>query len=424
MYISGANSVGSKIRRKNARSGAPAEPPGTWPRMSINSQRSQNIRSTLLPKPGDASTLFEKSKGTWVQEICIPLRDPELPYRWWSRRNEEAQVHVHDLDLFVAVQLLENTPAVLSKLCKGHGYTCEWPSGSEPRLTKNGKNTSSRTENFVPLVVPGASSSTSSSSTSPPQDYSLHPANSRSNEEVTGNCTEEVAGNCSESTLVLPEDFTENLEITATSAALEISHDSDPERPRKVASRKHSIDNHFPKKRNYEVCKRNKITRASCRDALVFKYIGQRSLVTWLQPITKSSTKDVNLGTIIDTQSLYKFQPLNGYNRTHSNQKLLRKRKELTEVLGADVETKSHLHWQFLRIWQRLWRIIMESSYTWYCWKSGTQNRGRNVCCVVAIGSKCGRKNAGPILWNAMAISEMFKTSSRTGKHPLNGDLE
>ena len=28
--------------------------------------------------------------------------------------NEEAQVYVHDLDLFVTVQLLENTPAVLS----------------------------------------------------------------------------------------------------------------------------------------------------------------------------------------------------------------------------------------------------------------------------------------------------------------------
>ena len=37
--------------------------------------------------------------------------------------NEEAQVHVHDLDLFVTVQLLEETLAVLSlrKLCEDHG---------------------------------------------------------------------------------------------------------------------------------------------------------------------------------------------------------------------------------------------------------------------------------------------------------------
>ena len=38
--------------------------------------------------------------------------------------NEEAQVYVHDLDLLVAVQILENTPEVLSlgRLCSEHGY--------------------------------------------------------------------------------------------------------------------------------------------------------------------------------------------------------------------------------------------------------------------------------------------------------------
>ena len=42
--------------------------------------------------------------------------------------NEEAQVYVHDLDLFVAVQLLEETPAVLSfgQLCSEHGCSYEW----------------------------------------------------------------------------------------------------------------------------------------------------------------------------------------------------------------------------------------------------------------------------------------------------------
>ena len=38
--------------------------------------------------------------------------------------NEEAQVYVHDLDLFVMVQILDDTPADLSlgKLCEEHGY--------------------------------------------------------------------------------------------------------------------------------------------------------------------------------------------------------------------------------------------------------------------------------------------------------------
>ena len=39
--------------------------------------------------------------------------------------NEEAQVYVHDLNLFVTVQLLEETLAVqsLEKLCEDHGYS-------------------------------------------------------------------------------------------------------------------------------------------------------------------------------------------------------------------------------------------------------------------------------------------------------------
>ena len=52
--------------------------------------------------------------------------------------NEEAQVNVHDLDLFVTVQLLEETSAGLSlvKLGKEHRYSYEWISCQEPRLTK------------------------------------------------------------------------------------------------------------------------------------------------------------------------------------------------------------------------------------------------------------------------------------------------
>ena len=41
--------------------------------------------------------------------------------------NQETQVYVHDLGLFVTVQLLEDTLAVLSlgKLCEEHGYSYE-----------------------------------------------------------------------------------------------------------------------------------------------------------------------------------------------------------------------------------------------------------------------------------------------------------
>ena len=139
------------------------------------------------------------------------------------RTDDEAQVYVHDLHIFVTVQLLEDTPAVLSlgKLCKEHGYTREWPSGSEPRLIQNANQTFCKTENFVPLIVPGVSpsSTTNSSSTSLQQGPSilLEPASTRSHEETTEGCRERVAGNCNgECIPERLEDFTEIAEVPAS----------------------------------------------------------------------------------------------------------------------------------------------------------------------------------------------------------------
>ena len=58
-----------------------------------------------------------------------------------------------------SVKLLEETPAVpsLGKFCKDRGYFCEWVSDQESRLTKNGKSIICKTDNVVPLVVPGLS---------------------------------------------------------------------------------------------------------------------------------------------------------------------------------------------------------------------------------------------------------------------------
>ena len=79
------------------------------------------------------------------------------------KTREEATVCVRELDLFVKVMFLEETPAVLSfgKLCEGHGYTF-W-SKTTPHQTwqKNQRNQS----NYVPFVVPGLSTSSSTSST-------------------------------------------------------------------------------------------------------------------------------------------------------------------------------------------------------------------------------------------------------------------
>ena len=77
--------------------------------------------------------------------------------------HEEATVYVKDLVIFLTMKVLEDTPAVLSlgKLCDEHGYSYEWISGQKPHLIKNRFRIQCNTENFVPIEVPGLSSSSS-----------------------------------------------------------------------------------------------------------------------------------------------------------------------------------------------------------------------------------------------------------------------
>ena len=77
--------------------------------------------------------------------------------------HEEAIVYVKELEKFLTMKVLENTPAVLSlgNLCDENGYSYEWINGQIPHLIKNGIRIPCNTENFVPIVVPGLSSSSS-----------------------------------------------------------------------------------------------------------------------------------------------------------------------------------------------------------------------------------------------------------------------
>ena len=201
--------------------------------------------------------------------------------------NEEAQVFVHDLSLFVTVQCLEETPALLSrgKLCEDHRYSYKWVSGQTPRLAKEKKAIICKTVNFVPLVGPGLSTSSgsNSSSTSTLQDLSsTSPAQERSDGLAPGgwcgspskteNNNKKRDGNRDSDDRLRDfpewwEEFADNREDTGVHAQAHFSQDSDSERTTKVVttSRKHSIYRHFQKDRNCEVCLRTKMTRAPCR---------------------------------------------------------------------------------------------------------------------------------------------------------------
>ena len=79
--------------------------------------------------------------------------------------NVDAQVFVHGFDLFVTVQLLVETPAVLllDFLCSKHGCSFEWKTAKLHNWPNNGKLITCTKDNFVLLVVPGLSSYSSSS---------------------------------------------------------------------------------------------------------------------------------------------------------------------------------------------------------------------------------------------------------------------
>ena len=195
---------------------------------------------------------------------------------------------VHDSSLFVTVQLLEETPAVLSlgNLCEDHGCSYESVSGQKPRLTKDGKSIICKTGNFVPLVVPGLSANAGSvsSSTSPPQDSSRRevetatgsrersasssssgPVLERSDEMAPGtrfyhsknhqnkNKKRMTGKNRTlrqEIFLEWLEEFKENLVDTELHASARSSQESYSEHPTKVAtkSRKHSFLYSLPKR--------------------------------------------------------------------------------------------------------------------------------------------------------------------------------
>ena len=82
-----------------------------------------------------------------------------------KQTHEEATVYVKELDMFLTMKVLEDTPAVLSlgKLCDEHGYSYEWINGQKPHLIETCIRIQCNAENFVPIVVPGLSTSSSSS---------------------------------------------------------------------------------------------------------------------------------------------------------------------------------------------------------------------------------------------------------------------
>ena len=109
--------------------------------------------------------LSDAEMDTWTKS-CSPAI--VITANGAVQTHKEATVCVKELDVFLIMKVLENTPAILSlgKLCDENGYSYEWINGQKPHLIQNGIPIQCNTENFVPIVVPGLSANSSSGSDS------------------------------------------------------------------------------------------------------------------------------------------------------------------------------------------------------------------------------------------------------------------
>ena len=286
---------------------------------------------------------------------------------------------------------LEETPAVLSlgKLCEDFVHTYHWTSGQKPHLTKKGKKLDCDISNYVPFVVPGLSTNSSTSpsptsSTSSSQDsvfdinrYTENPVPERSgstSEESRGNPLhrpsetenqnknegrEEVQSDLLHDLPDWLQEFRENLVderglseprgnpepgYRDTSS---FSHELPMESRAKVepGSGKHCVHTHFPKDPHCDICLKTKITRASCRrraGTVVPRAENFGGLITADHKIPSEGSESRNTHRYAVVVQDLATQWLQSYPcKTKTSEET---QKSLMMVPEADEETKSHLH--------------------------------------------------------------------------------
>ena len=170
-------------------------------------------RSTLKPEEREfvvssgasMHMISKKDLNFAVLETLTTSRSPTtfITANVEVQTHEEATVHVKELDIFLTMKVFEDTPADLSlgKLCDEHGYSYEWINGQKPHLIKIGIRIQCNTENFVPIVVLGFSTSSSSilpSSTSmtPSRQEIDHPTSSSSSSTSPTMTSSTVSSDC------------------------------------------------------------------------------------------------------------------------------------------------------------------------------------------------------------------------------------
>ena len=318
----------------------------------------------------------------------------------------------------------------------------------QTRWTKEWTTNVCETDNFVPLVVQGFSTSSwsNSSSTSTSQDLSsTSPAQERSDgltptrvvritlKNLNKNEKRDGSWDADDRLRYLPEwlqEFRDNVEDTEMLAPAHISQDSDSERLTKVVTRRHSILTHFLKDRNCEVYLRTKMTRALCRRRTGEAPIRAEKfgdLITADHKVFNEygdSRNSHRYAVVVQDLASHRVQSYPCKTKTSpETEKSLRKFLEPSKKPKFLLRTN---HWNLENI-VKVYHGIMGLQHLidprhmaslkgpYDEWKKEFQEYCYNRDWI---------KNGGLILWNATPICETFKISCLMGKLHKKGVLE
>ena len=295
---------------------------------------------------------------------------------------------------FLTMKVLDNTPAVLSlrKLCDENGYSHEWINGQKPHLIKDGIRIICNSENFVPIVVPGLSSSSSGSSSTlrtPMKQESRSSSSSSSSSPTVGEIqvreTEDATHNDispvpvsnlvddgsrqpdgiqanknpktnkKETTVERGNSLNSEIREWLQEFRRNLVDDEIPLQEGSHASSSHEVslepttkrreDLGKPKDRTFEICKRTKITMAPCRrrnGEAVPRSNKFGDLITADHKVLSDNCESRNNHRYAVVVQDLATQWIQAYPCKNKN--FTRNPEKLAKVPGTREETKSHLH--------------------------------------------------------------------------------
>ena len=186
-----------------------------------------------------------------------------------------------------------------------------------------------------------------------------------------------------------------------------------------------------PKTRSCEVCLRSKMTNVPCR-----RRTGEA--VTRAEQFGDLITADHrDLNEEGESRNNHRYAvvaarswPFNGDNLIRAKQKLLRRRKRVHESVSSRQKSRKsftlRIHWNLanpVKIYHgiiELRHLINPRRMVLLKERYAEKKRERLLYCC----NQAWMKNGGLILWNAIAICEMSKTSWQMGKLIMEGDSE